>query len=49
MYIFTRRNWLADFRFEGIECPQKVGQKKKKRFFRLKLIADDKRLNIYNS
>lgn len=47
MYIFTRRNWLADFRFEGIECPQKVGQKK--RVFSLKLIADDKHLNIYNS
>lgn len=48
MYIFTRRNWVTDFRFEGIECPQKVG-KKKKRFFSLKLITDDKCLNTYNS
>lgn len=46
MYIFMRRNWLADFRFEGIECPQKVGKKK---LFSLKLITDDKHLNIYNS
>lgn len=51
MYIFMRRNWLADFRFEGMSTENRPKKKKryKKQLFSLKLITDDKYLNIYNS